>query len=37
VLELAPEVVARKLQRLQTWLRRVAEGDPHTSYEMLPE
>lgn len=37
ILELAPEVVARKLQSLQTWLRRVAEGEPHTSYQITPE
>jgi hypothetical protein len=37
VLELAPELVARKLQAIQTWLRRVAEGEPHSSYEILTE
>lgn len=37
ILDLAPEVVARKLQSVQTWLRRVAEGEPHTSYQILPE
>jgi DNA-directed RNA polymerase specialized sigma24 family protein len=37
ILELAPETVGRKLQSIQTWLRRVAEGEPHTSYQVLPE
>jgi hypothetical protein len=37
ILELAPEVVAKKLQNLQTWLRRVAEGEPHTSYQVLQQ
>lgn len=37
VLELAPEIVGRKLQCIQTWLRRVAEGEPHTTYEVVPE
>jgi hypothetical protein len=37
ILELAPEMVGRKLQSIQTWLRRVAEGEPHTSYQVLPE
>ena len=37
ILDLAPDVVARKLQRIQTWLRRVAEGEPHTSYEIGPD
>jgi len=33
ILDLAPEVVARKLQSIQSWLRRVAEGEPLTSYQ----
>jgi hypothetical protein len=33
VLNLAPEKVAKKLQWIQTWLRRVAEGEPLTSYQ----
>ena len=37
VLGLAPEVVGSKLQRIQTWLRRVAEGEPHTTYQVPPE
>jgi hypothetical protein len=37
ILQLPPEVVGRKLQGIQTWLRRVAEGEPHTTYEVLPE
>ena len=37
VLELAPECVARKLKVIQTWLRRVAEGEPHSSYQTLTE
>jgi hypothetical protein len=37
ILELAPDLVARKLQAIQTWLRRVAEGEPHSSYEILAE
>jgi hypothetical protein len=37
ILELAPETVARKLWNLQTWLRRVAEGEPHTSYQVLQQ
>lgn len=37
VLELGPELVARKLQAIQTWLRRVAEGEPHSSYQILTE
>jgi len=37
VLDLAPELVARKLQIIQTWLRRVAEGEPHSSYQILTE
>jgi hypothetical protein len=37
ILELAPELVARKLQAIQTWLRRVAEGEPHSSYQILTE
>jgi len=32
VLELAPESVAVKLQAIQSWLRRVAEGEPLASY-----
>ena len=34
ILELAPEVVVRKLQSIQTWLRRVAEGEPLTCYQI---
>jgi DNA-directed RNA polymerase specialized sigma24 family protein len=37
ILGLAPEVVAAKLRRIQTWLRRVAEGEPHASYEIHPD
>jgi len=33
VLELAPETVATKLQCIQTWLRRVAAGEPRESYQ----
>jgi DNA-directed RNA polymerase specialized sigma24 family protein len=33
VLELATEAVAAKLQIIQTWLRRVAAGEPHESYQ----
>lgn len=36
ILILEPQLVARKLQNIQTWLRRVAEGEPLTSYQMLP-
>lgn len=36
ILDLAPDLVARKLQNIQTWLRRVAEGEPHSSYEIIP-
>lgn len=35
ILQVAPEAVARQLQHVQTWLRRVAEGEPHASYQML--
>lgn len=34
LLQLEPEAVARKLQSIQTWLRRVAEGEPLTSYQI---
>lgn len=34
LLQLAPDLVARKLQIIQTWLRRVAEGEPLNSYQM---
>lgn len=37
ILDLPPEVVGRKLERIRAWLRRVAEGEPHTSYQVLPE
>jgi hypothetical protein len=33
VLNLAPELVADKLRDLQAWLRRMAAGEPHTSYQ----
>ena len=33
ILDLAPEVVVQKLQNIQTWLRRVAEGEPLASYQ----
>lgn len=36
ILNLAPEAVARKLQSIQSWLRRVAAGEPHSSYELEP-
>jgi hypothetical protein len=36
MLDLAPDVVARKLQSIQTWLRRVAEGEPLASYQINP-
>ena len=36
LLDLAPDVVAGKLQYIQTWLRRVAEGEPRTSYQIDP-
>ena len=37
ILELAPEAVGSKLQSIQTWLRRVAEGESHTTYRVLAE
>jgi hypothetical protein len=36
ILDLAPEAVASKLQTIQTWLRRVAEGEPLSSYPTDP-
>lgn len=36
VLNLAAEKVARKLQWIQSWLRRVAAGEPLTSYQTEP-
>ena len=33
VLNLPPDLVAEKLRVLQAWLRRVAAGEPHTSYQ----
>jgi len=37
IVDLDPQIVARKLQNIQTWLRRVAEGDPHSSYQILSQ
>lgn len=37
ILDLAPESVAVKLQSMQSWLRRVAEGEPLASYPTGPE
>jgi len=34
VLGLAPEDVGKKLQYIQSWLRRVAAGEPHESYQI---
>jgi len=36
VLNLAPDAVAKKLQHIQSWLRRVAAGEPHKSYQEDP-
>ena len=36
ILDLPPDLVARKLQNIQTWLRRVAEGEPHATYQIDP-
>jgi hypothetical protein len=36
LLDIEPDLVSRKLQSIQTWLRRVAEGEPLTSYQSNP-
>ncbi len=36
ILDLPAESVAKKLQSIQTWLRRVAEGEPLTAYQINP-
>lgn len=36
VLNLAPEIAVRKLQWIQSWVRRVVAGEPHHSYQSDP-